>query len=106
MIRFINVLNTDTRMVLYLEDKKWSECQDVSMFFSACLSALLTACLTCSPVMEVPTDNPFSEEQARLYFRDVILGMEYRKCLTQIGAFEAFEKYIREVLKGSYLMHF
>uniref|UniRef100_A0A3Q0S7K9 calcium/calmodulin-dependent protein kinase n=1 Tax=Amphilophus citrinellus TaxID=61819 RepID=A0A3Q0S7K9_AMPCI len=29
------------------------------------------------PVMEVPTDNPFSEEQARLYFRDVILGIEY-----------------------------
>uniref|UniRef100_A0A673BSE4 Protein kinase domain-containing protein n=1 Tax=Sphaeramia orbicularis TaxID=375764 RepID=A0A673BSE4_9TELE len=29
------------------------------------------------PVMEVPTDNPFSEEQARLYFRDIILGMEY-----------------------------
>ncbi|XP_035522059.1 calcium/calmodulin-dependent protein kinase kinase 1 isoform X2 [Morone saxatilis] len=29
------------------------------------------------PVMEVPTDNPLSEEQARLYFRDVILGIEY-----------------------------
>lgn len=29
------------------------------------------------PVMEVPTDEPLSEEQARLYFRDVILGMEY-----------------------------
>ncbi|KAI3373440.1 hypothetical protein L3Q82_022050 [Scortum barcoo] len=27
------------------------------------------------PVMEVPTDNPLSEEQARLYFRDVILGI-------------------------------
>lgn len=31
----------------------------------------------CSPVMEVPTDSPLSEEQARLYFRDVILGIEY-----------------------------
>uniref|UniRef100_A0A7N6FHZ0 Protein kinase domain-containing protein n=1 Tax=Anabas testudineus TaxID=64144 RepID=A0A7N6FHZ0_ANATE len=30
-----------------------------------------------SPVMEVPTDSPLSEEQARLYFRDVILGIEY-----------------------------
>uniref|UniRef100_A0A8D2ZEE1 calcium/calmodulin-dependent protein kinase n=1 Tax=Scophthalmus maximus TaxID=52904 RepID=A0A8D2ZEE1_SCOMX len=30
-----------------------------------------------TPVMEVPTDDAFSEEQARLYFRDVILGMEY-----------------------------
>ncbi|XP_038563417.1 calcium/calmodulin-dependent protein kinase kinase 1 isoform X3 [Micropterus salmoides] len=29
------------------------------------------------PVMEVPTDSPFSEEQARLHFRDVILGIEY-----------------------------
>lgn len=29
------------------------------------------------PVMEVPSDTPLSEEQARLYFRDVILGMEY-----------------------------
>ncbi|XP_061559341.1 calcium/calmodulin-dependent protein kinase kinase 1 isoform X2 [Phycodurus eques] len=29
------------------------------------------------PVMEVPTDNPLSGEQARLYFRDVILGIEY-----------------------------
>ena len=37
----------------------------------------------CSPVMEVPSDTPLSEEQARLYFRDVILGMEYRKYLTQ-----------------------
>uniref|UniRef100_A0A671YML8 calcium/calmodulin-dependent protein kinase n=1 Tax=Sparus aurata TaxID=8175 RepID=A0A671YML8_SPAAU len=30
-----------------------------------------------SPVMEVPTDEPFTEEQARFYFRDVVLGMEY-----------------------------
>uniref|UniRef100_A0A3Q3WF09 non-specific serine/threonine protein kinase n=1 Tax=Mola mola TaxID=94237 RepID=A0A3Q3WF09_MOLML len=29
------------------------------------------------PVMEVPTDKPLSEEQARLYFRDVVLGIEY-----------------------------
>uniref|UniRef100_G3QA09 calcium/calmodulin-dependent protein kinase n=1 Tax=Gasterosteus aculeatus aculeatus TaxID=481459 RepID=G3QA09_GASAC len=28
-------------------------------------------------VMEVPSDSPFTEEQARLYFRDIILGMEY-----------------------------
>lgn len=27
--------------------------------------------------MEVPTDNPLSEEQARLYFRDIVLGIEY-----------------------------
>ncbi|KAL6115916.1 camkk1 [Pungitius sinensis] len=28
-------------------------------------------------VMEVPTDEPFSEEQARFYFRDIVLGIEY-----------------------------
>lgn len=27
--------------------------------------------------MEVPTDKPFTEEQARFYFRDVVLGIEY-----------------------------
>ena len=29
------------------------------------------------PVMEVPTDTVFTEEQARFYFRDIILGIEY-----------------------------
>ncbi|XP_038669016.1 calcium/calmodulin-dependent protein kinase kinase 1 [Scyliorhinus canicula] len=29
------------------------------------------------PVMEVPTDNLFSEEQTHFYFRDIILGIEY-----------------------------
>ncbi|XP_038125887.1 calcium/calmodulin-dependent protein kinase kinase 1 isoform X2 [Cyprinodon tularosa] len=29
------------------------------------------------PVMEVPADTPFSEKQARLYIRDIILGIEY-----------------------------
>ncbi|XP_066540249.1 calcium/calmodulin-dependent protein kinase kinase 1b [Hoplias malabaricus] len=29
------------------------------------------------PVMDVPTDNPLTEENARFYFRDVILGIEY-----------------------------
>ncbi|XP_077167162.1 calcium/calmodulin-dependent protein kinase kinase 1 [Paroedura picta] len=29
------------------------------------------------PVMEVPSDSPFTEEQARLYFRDIVLGIEY-----------------------------
>ncbi|XP_040025136.2 calcium/calmodulin-dependent protein kinase kinase 1b [Gasterosteus aculeatus] len=28
-------------------------------------------------VMEVPTDEPFTEEQARFYFRDIVLGIEY-----------------------------
>uniref|UniRef100_A0A3B3VUT5 non-specific serine/threonine protein kinase n=1 Tax=Poecilia latipinna TaxID=48699 RepID=A0A3B3VUT5_9TELE len=30
-----------------------------------------------NPVMEVPTETPFSEEQARQYFRDIVLGIEY-----------------------------
>lgn len=29
------------------------------------------------PVLEVPCDTPFTEEQARLYFRDIVLGIEY-----------------------------
>ncbi|XP_061461172.1 calcium/calmodulin-dependent protein kinase kinase 1 isoform X2 [Rhineura floridana] len=29
------------------------------------------------PVMDVPCDTPFTEEQARLYFRDIVLGIEY-----------------------------
>uniref|UniRef100_A0A3P8YZ16 Protein kinase domain-containing protein n=1 Tax=Esox lucius TaxID=8010 RepID=A0A3P8YZ16_ESOLU len=29
------------------------------------------------PVMEVPTDSPFTEEQTRRYFRDIVLGIEY-----------------------------
>ncbi|XP_073806448.1 calcium/calmodulin-dependent protein kinase kinase 1 isoform X3 [Danio rerio] len=29
------------------------------------------------PVMEVPSDSPFSEDQARHYFRDIVLGIEY-----------------------------
>ncbi|XP_041664526.1 calcium/calmodulin-dependent protein kinase kinase 1b [Cheilinus undulatus] len=33
--------------------------------------------MTKGPVMEVPTDDLFTEEQARFYFRDVILGLEY-----------------------------
>lgn len=35
--------------------------------------------------MEVPTDSPLSEEQARLYFRDVILGIEYREYLPSLS---------------------
>lgn len=33
------------------------------------------------PVMEVPTDSPFSEDQARPYFIDIVLGIEYRESL-------------------------
>lgn len=31
-------------------------------------------------VMQIPTDEPLSEDQAWHYFRDVVLGLEYRKC--------------------------
>uniref|UniRef100_A0A8B9GE45 Calcium/calmodulin dependent protein kinase kinase 1 n=1 Tax=Amazona collaria TaxID=241587 RepID=A0A8B9GE45_9PSIT len=40
-------------------------------------STLVAFPLLNRPVMEVPSDNPFSEEQARLYFRDIVLGIEY-----------------------------
>lgn len=42
--------------------------------------------------MEVPTDEPLSEEGARLYFRDVILGIEYRKCLTYILTYQHLDR--------------
>ncbi|XP_061073050.1 calcium/calmodulin-dependent protein kinase kinase 1-like isoform X2 [Conger conger] len=29
------------------------------------------------PVMEVPSESPFVEEQTRFYFRDIVLGIEY-----------------------------
>ncbi|NWQ81028.1 KKCC1 kinase, partial [Columbina picui] len=38
---------------------------------------MVTLSLPNRPVMEVPSDQPFSEEQARLYFRDIVLGIEY-----------------------------
>lgn len=36
------------------------------------------------PVMEVPSGDPLPEEQARLYFRDIILGIEYCTYLTRV----------------------
>lgn len=35
--------------------------------------------------MEVPCDKPFPEEQARLYLRDIVLGLEY--CEWRTGPF-------------------
>uniref|UniRef100_U3I632 Protein kinase domain-containing protein n=1 Tax=Anas platyrhynchos platyrhynchos TaxID=8840 RepID=U3I632_ANAPP len=37
---------------------------------------LSVLCL-CSPVMEIPTLKPLSEDQARFYFQDLIKGIEY-----------------------------
>lgn len=37
-------------------------------------------------VLEVPTDKPLSEEEAWTYFRDVILGIEYREYITKMKA--------------------
>ncbi|NXR36119.1 KKCC2 kinase, partial [Zosterops hypoxanthus] len=34
-------------------------------------------CFLCSPVMEIPTLKPLSEDQARFYFQDLIKGIEY-----------------------------
>ncbi|NXK44711.1 KKCC2 kinase, partial [Chauna torquata] len=34
-------------------------------------------CCLCSPVMEIPTLKPLSEDQARFYFQDLIKGIEY-----------------------------
>lgn len=34
--------------------------------------------LELGPVVEVPTENPMDEDQARRRFRDLLLGIEYR----------------------------
>lgn len=31
-------------------------------------------------ILNIPTDNPLTEERAWSVFRDLILGLEYRKC--------------------------
>lgn len=33
-------------------------------------------------VLVVPTDNPMPEKDVWLAFRDVVLGLEYRECLS------------------------
>lgn len=33
-------------------------------------------------VMDVPCEDALSENQARIYFRDVVLGIEYRNNFT------------------------
>lgn len=42
-------------------------------------------CCLCSPVMEIPTLKPLSEDQARFYFQDLIKGIEYCECLCKKG---------------------
>lgn len=41
-------------------------------------------------VLEVPTDNPLTEEQAWGYFRDVIQGIEYREYKTIFSLHKLF----------------
>lgn len=53
-------------------------------FFGTCETLLCNFSLPSTwnrPVMEVPTENPFTEEQARFYFRDIVLGIEYCKSI-------------------------
>ncbi|KAJ8368369.1 hypothetical protein SKAU_G00083970 [Synaphobranchus kaupii] len=46
------------------------------------------------PVMEVPSESPFAEEQTRLYIRDIVLGIEYLH----------FQKIIHRDIKPSNLL--
>lgn len=41
-----------------------------------CVSVDVVPCVS-RAVMEVPTDKPFSEDQARFYFQDLLRGIEY-----------------------------
>ncbi|NXG52027.1 KKCC2 kinase, partial [Psilopogon haemacephalus] len=49
---------------------------DPSPVTSLGTSGSILFCL-CSPVMEIPTLKPLSEDQARFYFQDLIKGIEY-----------------------------
>ena len=40
-------------------------------------STIVFELLELGPVVEVPTENPMEEEQARMRFRDLVLGIEY-----------------------------
>lgn len=52
-------------------------CSPVLAAFRTSDSIQQSSLLSHRPVMEVPCDKPFPEEQARLYLRDIILGLEY-----------------------------
>jgi serine/threonine protein kinase len=41
-------------------------------------------------VLQLPTNNPLSEQQAWGYFRDVVLGLEYRKYSVYFTTFSSF----------------
>lgn len=54
-------------------------------------------CRLCSPVMEIPTLKPLSEDQARFYFQDLIKGIEYCECVCKkdgISYFYLFSKHL------------
>ena len=41
-------------------------------------------------VLDAPNENPMEEIQARIYFRDLLLGIEYRKNICPFRNFKAF----------------
>ncbi|XP_017650474.1 calcium/calmodulin-dependent protein kinase kinase 1 [Nannospalax galili] len=61
------------------------------------------------PVMEVPCDKPFPEEQARLYLRDIILGLEYslslcKRCGWMESVSSCLQKIVHRDIKPSNLL--
>uniref|UniRef100_A0A672KWM8 Calcium/calmodulin-dependent protein kinase kinase 1-like n=1 Tax=Sinocyclocheilus grahami TaxID=75366 RepID=A0A672KWM8_SINGR len=53
----------------------------------------MVSLLVTSPVMEVPSDSPFSEDQARCYFRDIVLGIEYLSQNNCLGKYSRKHKW-------------
>lgn len=53
-------------------------------------------------VMELPCDQPLSEEEAWKYFRDLVLGVEYRKCKILRDKKSSKEIFILSTLSKNY----
>uniref|UniRef100_A0A3Q1FCS6 calcium/calmodulin-dependent protein kinase n=1 Tax=Acanthochromis polyacanthus TaxID=80966 RepID=A0A3Q1FCS6_9TELE len=70
VVKLVEVLDDPDEDGLHMATVTY--CINIDLLF--CLSAPL---MLIRPVMEVPTENPLTEEQARFYFRDVVLGIEY-----------------------------
>lgn len=45
------------------------------------MQSLSLSVLLFRPVIEIPAEEPLKEGQARFYFRDLVLGIEYCKSL-------------------------
>lgn len=78
VVKLVEVLDDPAQDNLYLgKPMNQLESESVIMYSWPSLFKVFEL-LDHGPVVEVPTDHPLSEEQARARFRDLLLGIEYR----------------------------